>query len=174
MSNIHVGRTFQVSRPFGGALVCCYNIINFSTKRRKVTFFPQPSIYLVHTVSLEHLNTLHLCYYTFDPGKAFIRTVMLKPGFHQWLQHKHTDKVNMLSKNLNIKPKVTLLSENEHQQAQALSLVLAFKSRPFSQWKMSCCAYVSVCACIAGQNQTWLFQDCSTSNIYWYLNYIYN
>lgn len=80
----------------------------------------------------------------------------------------------MLSKNLNIKPKVTLLSENERQQAQALSLVLAFKSRPFSQWKMSCCAYVSACACIAGQNQTWLFQDCSTSNIYWYLNYIYN
>ena len=64
----------------------------------------------------------------------------------------------MLSKNLNIKPKVTLLSENERQQAQALSLVLAFKSRPFSQWKMSCCAYVSACACacacIAGQNQT--------------------
>ena len=90
----------------------------------------------------------------------------------------------MLSKNLNIKPKVTLLSENEHQQAQHLAseeekililvLVLAFKSRPFSQWKMSCCAYVSACACIAGQNQTWLFQDCSTSNIYWYLNYIYN
>ena len=84
----------------------------------------------------------------------------------------------MLCKNLNIKPKVTLLSENERQQAQALSLVLAFKSRPFSQWKMSCCAYVSACACacacIAGQNQTWLFQDCSTSNIYWYLNYIYN
>ena len=48
----------------------------------------------------------------------------------------------MLSKNLNIKPKVTLLSENERQQAQALSLVLAFKSRSFSQWKMSCCAYV--------------------------------
>lgn len=82
----------------------------------------------------------------------------------------------MLSKNLNIKPKVTLLSENERQQAQALSLVLAFKSRPFSQWKMSCCAYVSACACacIAGQNQTWLFQDCSTNNIYRYLNYIYN
>lgn len=76
----------------------------------------------------------------------------------------------MLSKNLNIKPKVTLLSENERQQAQALSLVLAFKSKPFSQWKMSCCAYVSACACIAGQNQTRLFQDCSTSNIYWYLN----
>lgn len=76
----------------------------------------------------------------------------------------------MLSKNLNIKPKVTLLSENEHQQAQAFSLVLVFKSKPFSQWKMSCCAYVSACACIAGQNQIRLFQDCSTSNIYWYLN----
>lgn len=70
----------------------------------------------------------------------------------------------MLSKNLNIKPKVTLLSENERQQAQALSLVLAFKSRPFSQWKMSCCAYVSACACACALH-CWSKPDLAVSRL---------